>query len=391
MKRKWIVSVAVLLMFCMFISGFGVIYYRQCVDKGIQAKDNKSGTVTFIAVGDNLIHQELIEAGEKPDGSRDYTCLYTGTKDIIQKADVATINQETILGGDVAPLTGWPVFNSPHEIADALSKTGFDALTLASNHCMDVGVKGIDSELNYLKKNFPEMKRVGLFQSEEESKDIVYIEKNNIKIALLNYTYDPEFSNGIPLPDDRPWTITNLNQRKKIRRDIKKAKKNADVVIAFPHWGKEYNLTKTPYEEKCTKLFSNLGVDIVIGTHPHVIGPVEWVKNESTGKKMLVYYSLGNYVSFQDTATKKMLGGMAEFTLKKENGKVEIISPRLTPIVDYITLREGEKNRFDITSLPLKDYTEEMAKKHIKGKMAERKKFVNLYESVVDEEFRGEY
>ena len=350
--------------------------------------DDTSGTVTFVAVGDNLIHKELIASGKKKDGTRDYSGLYRYTKKYIQAADIASINQETILGGDVAPYTGFPVFNSPQEIGDAVADAGFDVMTLASNHCMDVGTKGIDSELNFLHKKHPEIKTVGLYKTKKESQKIVYIKKNNIKIALLNYTYDPEFSNGIPLPKNRPWTITNLNQRSKIKSDVKEAKKHADIVIAFPHWGKEYNMTKTPYEEKCTKMFSDYGVDIVIGTHPHVIGPVEWVKNKKTGKKMLVYYSLGNYVSFQDTSTPKMLEGMATFTLKKVKGKVTIQKPKLVPMVNYITRKNGKKGKFDIYAYMLKDYTNEMAKAHLQPELAQRKKFVKLYKRTVSKQFR---
>ena len=347
--------------------------------------------VSFVAVGDNLIHQELIESGEKSDGTRDYSQLYANTKKYIEAADIASINQETILGGDIAPYSGFPRFNSPQEVADAVVDAGFDVMTLATNHVFDMGLEGVDAELNYLKKKHPQIKRVGLFQTEKENKTIVYIQKNGIKIALLNYTYRPEVSNGISIPEERPWVITHLNQRDLIKRDVKEAQKHADIVIAYPHWGKEYNMTITNYETTITNVFLDLGVDIVIGTHPHVISPVKWVKNKKTGKKMLVYYSLGNYVSFQDTSTPKMLEGMATFTLKKENGKVKILNPKLVPMVNYITRREGEERRFNISAYLLKDYTEEMAKQHLQPELAEKKKLVKLFEDTIDKEFRGAY
>ena len=347
--------------------------------------------VSFVAVGDNLIHQELIDSGVQPDGVRDYRAFYKNTKMYIQSADIASINQETILGGDVAPLSGFPKFNSPQEIADAVSDTGFDIMTLATNHCMDVGIEGVTSALNFLKTKHPEMKILGLYQSEEENRTITYIEKNSIKIAVLNYTYRPETSQNPARPESNPWLFTNLNERERIERDVNEARKNADIIIAYPHWGQEYNMTVTSYMKKCTNMFSELGVDIVIGTHPHVIAPVEWVTNKQTGKKMLVYYSLGNYVSFQDTSTPKMLEGMAQFTLKKKDGKVTIVNPKFMPMVNYLTRREGEERLFDITVYPLKDYTEEMAKKHLQPELAERQKFVKLFEETVSEEFRGEY
>ncbi len=368
-------------------------YYSKWSDaKSTQTK--KSDTVyelSFVAVGDNLIHQELIDSGVQPDGTRDYRAFYKNTKKYIQSSDIASINQETILGGDVAPLSGFPRFNSPQEIADAVSDTGFDIMTLATNHCMDVGIEGVTSALNFLKTNHPELKILGLYQSEEENKTITYIEKNSIKIAVLNYTYRPETSQNPARPESNPWLFTNLNERDRIERDVNEARKNADIIIAYPHWGQEYNMTVTSYMKKCTNMFSELGVDIVIGTHPHVIAPVEWVTNKQTGKKMLVYYSLGNYVSFQDTSTPKMLEGMAQFTLKKKDGKVTIVNPKFMPMVNYLTRREGEERLFDITVYPLKDYTEEMAKKHLQPELAERQKFVKLFEETVSEEFRGEY
>ena len=360
--------------------------------KVVWTRTGKINEVDFVAVGDNLIHIELIESGEKSDGTRDYHHFYKKTKKYIQAADVASINQETVLGGEkVAPLSGFPRFNSPQEIGDAIADTGFDVVTLATNHCMDVGTQGVDSELNYFKTKHPELKILGLYQSKKENQTITYIKKNNIKIALLNYTYRPETSQNFPRPEDRPYLFTNLNEKDRIRRDVKIAKKNADIVIAYPHWGQEYNNTVTGYMQKCCKMFSDLGVDIVIGTHPHVICPVEWVKNKRTGKKMLVYYSLGNYVSFQDTSTPKMLEGMATFTLKKKNGKVTIHNPKLMPMVNYITRKKENPHRFNIEAVALKEYTDEMAKKHLQPELGKRENFVKLYKQVVDKEFRTSY
>ncbi len=353
--------------------------------------DEQTTYVKFVAVGDNLIHKELIASGEKSDGTRDYHSFYSKTKKYIQKADIASINQETILGGDVAPYSGFPKFNSPQEVGDAVADTGFDIMTLATNHYYDAGMKGITSALTFMQTKHPEVKTVGLYKTKSESKKITYITKNNIKIAVLNYCYRPETSQNPARPSSKPWLFTNLNEQAKIKSDVITAKKNADIVIAYPHWGKEYNMTVTSYMEKCTKMFSDLGVDIVIGTHPHVIAPVKWVKNSKTGKKMLVYYSLGNYVSFQDTTTPKMLEGMAQFTLKKEDGEVKILNPKMMPMVNYITRKTSNSQKFNISAVPLKDYTDEMAKKHLQPELAERKKLVKLFEKTVSKSFRGEY
>ena len=250
--------------------------------------------VTLVAVGDNLIHNTLIAAGEQEDGSLDYTSLYANIKPEIEKADIAVIDQETILGGSSFEYTGYPLFNSPWEIGDAAIDAGFDIFNCATNHTMDMGWAGIEKELEYFsgKEN---VVALGINADERDYNSITYYEKNSITFALLNYTFG---TNGIPLPEDKPWCV-NLLDKDKVTADIKEARENADVVIVFPHWGTENSHDVSDYQKEYTQLFSDLGVDIVIGCHPHVLQPVEWVTNESTGKIMIVYYSLGNFISHQ--------------------------------------------------------------------------------------------
>lgn len=334
--------------------------------------------VTLVAVGDNLIHNTLITAGEQEDGSLDYTSLYANIKPDIEKADIAVIDQETILGGDSFEYTGYPLFNSPWEIGDAAIDAGFDIFNCATNHTMDMGWAGIEKELEYfsVKEN---VVALGINADEREYNTITYYEKNSITFALLNYTFG---TNGISLPEDKPWCV-NLLDEEKVTADIKEAREHADVVIVFPHWGTENSHEVSDYQREYTQLFSDLGVDIVIGCHPHVLQPVEWVTNETTGKKMIVYYSLGNFISHQ-IELDQLCGGMAQLTIEKHGDDIEISSAKLVPIVCHYNRGDNDKFEFDVYKLS--DYTDDLAATHSQsGGTVEY--YTDLVNDVIDEEF----
>lgn len=334
--------------------------------------------VTLLATGDNLIHNTLITAGEQDDGSLDYNSLYANIKPEIEKFDIAVIDQETILGGNEFPYSGYPMFNSPWEIGEAAINAGFDIFNCATNHTMDMGYAGIEKEIEFF-SNHSEVVKLGVNNSEDSYNKITYYEKNGITFALFNYTYG---TNGIPLPADKPWCV-NLMEKEKITKDITEARENADFVIVFPHWGTEYSFDVSDYQKEYTKLFSDLGVDLVIGCHPHVIEPVEWVTNESTGKKMLVYYSLGNFISHQ-IDLENLLGGMAEVTIEKINGVTEITFAEFVPVVCHYN--RGENDKFSFNVYKLGDYNNDLAATHSQqGGTVEY--YTELVNKVVSEEF----
>lgn len=335
-----------------------------------------NSSVTIFAVGDNLIHNTLISSGEKSDGTRDYTGLYANMKEEISQADIAVIDQETILGGDSFELTGYPVFNSPWEIGEAAIDAGFDVFNCATNHTMDKGWDGIAKELEFF-DNHKSVVALGI--NHDENKQITYYEKNDIKFAMLNYTYG---TNGIPLPQDKPWCV-NLLEKEAVANDIKQARANADVVIVFPHWGTEYSFGISQEQEEYTKMFSELGVDIVIGCHPHVIEPVKWVTNEQTGHKMIIYYSLGNFISHQ-IDPENLLGGIAKLTVEKHGDDITISSAKFVPIVTHY--KRGASGKFEFNVYKLTDYTDELGYSHSQNGITKSNlsKFVN---DVIEEEF----
>ena len=342
-----------------------------------QQTTNTVSSVSLVAVGDNLIHNTLISAGEQEDGSLNYTSFYENIKNDISSADVAVINQETILGGSEFEYTGYPTFNSPWEIGTAAIDAGFDIFTCATNHSLDKGYSGIEQECAFFDQH-TEVVHVGTNDSEEEYNSIVYYEKNGIRFAILNYTYG---TYGIPIPESRLWCV-NMMDEEKITSDVTAARQNADVVIVFPHWGTENSTSVSDYQREYVKLFSDLGVDIVIGTHPHVLQPVEWVENETTGKKMLVYYSLGNFISHQ-TSLNQLCGGMARINIEKRNDEITITSATLTPVVCWYRNTGGQ---YDFSVYKLSDYTEELGSSHAQSG-ATPEYFKEYATDIVPEEF----
>lgn len=312
--------------------------------------------ITLVMVGDMLMHTPVTESGLQEDGSYDYSHLFTYTKDLIEEADLALVNQEVILGGTQLGLSGYPSFNAPYELGDALVETGFDVVLHATNHTLDKGVKGVENCLDFWEEEHPEIAVLGIQRSAEERDEIYVYEQEGIRIAILNYTYG---TNGIPVPEDMPWLIDMLDEEQ-IAQDIARAKEEADFVIVCPHWGTEYVHEASKSQKSWARFFLECGADLCIGTHPHVIEPVEWLEGEN-GDKMLVYYSLGNYVNSTsgqgEGVADRMLGAMATVTIAKDDqGEVYVKEYGTEPLVTYVSADERE-----ISTYPLELFTGEMA------------------------------
>lgn len=321
------------------------------VDKGEMLSE-----LTLIAVGDNLIHQQVIKSGKQKDGTYEYKHLYDKVRAVVKEADVAIINQETILSNDTLGYSGYPLFGSPTEIADAAIDAGFNVFLHATNHTMDKKYAGVEHTLSYWSKQ-KEITVAGINPSGKMPDRIAYIKRNGIKLAILNYTYG---LNGLPLPKDKPYLVNLLNDEEQIREDIALAKKNSDFIIVCPHWGVEYQQKPCKEQKEWVDFFVEEGVDLVLGAHPHVLQPVEWVMSKDGTHKMLVYYSLGNFISGQDTVS-RMLGGMAKVTLVKENKKVVIKEKELLPVVTHF---QWNTKPVVHTTYLLREYTDELARVH---------------------------
>ncbi len=300
------------------------------------------------------MHEPVLNAGRQPDGSLNYDILFDGLKDEIESADIAIVNQETILGGEELKYTGYPSFNSPYEVGDAEVRAGFDVILQGSNHALDRSAKGIFNCLGFWREKHPETEVLGIHDDADDQGKICVVEKNRIRVSILNYTYG---TNGIQMPAGMGYLVDYLSENR-VRSDIRKAKEISDLVVVCPHWGTEYKLGISEYQEKWTDIFLSEGVDLVIGTHPHVIEPVMW-KTDESGHKMLVYYSLGNFVNSTsgtgEGVMNRMVGGIAGVLIKKgPEGKTYVAGYDVIPVVCH--LEEGSVKAYHI-----KDYDEKLA------------------------------
>lgn len=306
--------------------------------------------ITLMMVGDMLIHASVWNTGRQPDGSYNYDHFFANLTDEFAKSDIAIVNQETILGGTELGIEDFPTFNSPQEIGGAEAKAGVDVALSATNHALDQGFDGIKIDLAYWREKHPEVVVTGLADSQEAADAILMIEREGIKVALLNYT---QHTNSIPLPDDAPWCVKKLHSSD-IPGDVKRAREDgADFVIAFPHWGTEYAYAPDDDQLKYAQMFLDAGVDAIIGTHPHVLEGVE-VKDGADGKKVPVFWSLGIFVSGM-VEIPCILGGMAKLTLEKTEDSCKVTDYSLTPLVTH---RAPDPS---MSVYKLSEYTEELA------------------------------
>ena len=315
-------------------------------------------TVTISMVGDVLLHEKVADSGKMADGSYNYDHMFANVRDHIEKADIALVNQEVILGGRELGLSGYPNFNGAFEVGDSLVTAGFDIILHATNHTLDKRRVAVENCMNFWKTSHPEIEYLGIHESAEDRDNIYVREENGMKIAFLNYTYG---TNGMPIPSDAPY-IVDLLSEDRLRRDIAKAEEIADFTVVLPHWGTEYILTPDNNQRYWANIMFQCGADLVIGTHPHVIEPIEMMTDGD--HSMLVYYSIGNFINSTAQSgsgiANRMVGGIADVTLSKDNsGAVYISDYGVTPIVTHVLTGSGR-----ITTYKLSDYTTEFAREN---------------------------
>ena len=314
----------------------------------------------IVMVGDVLLHTPVEQSCRQADGSYDYDTLFDHTSDVISEADLALVNQEVIIGGAELGISGYPCFNADFSLCDSLVNAGFDIICHATNHAMDKGRAGLVNCARHWREQYPQITVLGIHDRADASTsngaEPVIMELPDMRIAVLNYTYG---TNGIALPKDMPYAVDLLNEEQ-VAADIQRAEELADFTIVCPHWGTEYQLTPDASQKKWTQIFVENGADLVLGTHPHVIEPIQWVTDEESGNEMLVYYSLGNFVNWTSGTGKgvanRMVGGMAEVTIGRNAfGEAEIKEYGVSPLVSHVTSGTG-----GVTTYFLEDYSEKL-------------------------------
>ena len=315
----------------------GIIIYKfgnknNNVKEDIKEEVKENDKISLIMVGDNLIHDKIYKEARKNANYNgyDFKPMYENIKKIVSNYDIGYYNQETILGGSDIGVSSYPSFNSPYEVGNDMIDAGFNLVSLATNHTLDRGEKAVLSSRNYW-NNKSNVLAVGSYSSAEERNEVHILKKNNITYTMLNYTYG---TNGIKVPSGKEYLVNvwptdtdNINNpdvdtkyqeyKNTVKEDIDRVRDKVDVLIVAMHWGVEYTHEPTRYEKDMAQFLSDNGVDVIIGTHPHVIQPVTYINDT------LVIYSLGNLISAQyqnqDTCTnyKCMVGAMTGFKIIK--------------------------------------------------------------------------
>lgn len=362
--------------------------------------------IHVMMVGDDLLHMGLVNQGIQADGSRNYDFLFKDILEFVDAADIAIINQESPIGGNDRGFSGYPAFNSPTEAADAIAKAGFDVVLTATNHTYDQGLSGLIYFHDYFYK-YPQISVVGTHSSltedsrtshrgsywlekygvspndrprfddlELEPEDqvntsaFVIREVNGVKIAILNYTYSHNWAtwaNGLDGylnrlcaydPATRELDFDTINPE--VLEDIKLAREVCDIVIVCPHWGYEYSFEPCAYQKDFARQMIDAGADVIIGAHPHIVEPVEYITTEN-GNSGLCYYSLGNFIHCQ-VPNYTSFEGMAWVTIHvdKDGAKVDLDNSGALPMVEYQTWSP----LYIQGVYPLEDFTAEMAANH---------------------------
>ena len=320
----------------------------------------KPTSAKLVAVGDNLMHRSCTLSAKNADGTYDFTKHFANMADIFKAADLAVISQDTVLGGIElgATSTETGIFNTAVELADGMADAGINVVLAANNHIMDEGSAGLNTMMSYFSTKYPNITLLGVNNSREAKDEPVYVETNNIKIAMINYSYG---SNQTADLDASPYLLNQYDEDW-LSDILKQAREEADFIIAFPFWGEQNSMDYTQEQERQAQFLADNGVDLIIGSYPHVVEPVKWITAEN-GDRTLVYYSLGNFQSIQNTV-ENMLGGQANVTISKEEDGTHISDYSLDFVVTHYEQRESSEYYDIVTTYPLADYTNDLAARH---------------------------
>ena len=336
--------------------------------------------VSFVAVGDNLIHTPIYnQARTRTSNGYDFSYAYEHFADRIAAPDVAILNQEVVISTE-HNVSSYPQFNSPVELGDEMLKIGFDVFNIATNHSIDCGEKGLISHINFWKER--NAVTCGAYLNREDYSNIPMHEVNGVRIAYVGFT---QHTNGLSLPEDSEVMLIQAKDETLLQTRIMDAKEVADIVIVNAHWGNEYTHEPTNDQRLLAEKLAIWGADVIIGTHPHVIQPVEYI-DRPDGGRTLVAYSLGNFISAQNRGP-RMLGGALNFdlVLNNTNGSVAIENVKFSGVVTHYGY-----NYSNLRIYPLESYTEELASKH--GVISHTSDFsldylYDIINSVIDKQF----
>lgn len=330
-----------------------------------EKKDTKKEmSASLIMVGDALIHSSIYMDAKTSTGSYDFRPMLEKIKPIVSKYDLKYYNQETVLGGVELGLSNYPRFNSPYEVGNAFIDAGFNLVSLATNHTMDKGEQGVLNSLSYWSKQ-PSVLTAGSYTSFEDRDKKVIKEINGIKYAFFSYT---TWTNGLDTPTGKEY-LNNVYNEELAKNDIERVKDEVDIIIVAMHWGTEYSKGISDSQVEIANYLSSLGVDIIIGSHPHVVEPIEFI-----GKTMVIY-SLGNFISDQvgvERLTGLMVSVNIHKTVEKDNTTISLENPEAELIYTYSAAYPRKRN---FLVYPYSELNDDILKGY--------KEYYNTYKNVV--------
>lgn len=313
LKRR-IMQISVLLASGILISALPAFQFSS---PAVNKPTEVTHEITLVFAGDIMQHMPQVDAAWDASQSKySYDSCFMFITPFVSNADIAIANLETTLAGK--PYSGYPAFSSPDELVQGILKAGFDIAGTANNHCCDRGRKGIERTVSVL--DSLGLMHMGTYHDARSynQQNPVIITTRGFRLAFLNYTYG---TNGIPVPENN---VVSLIENERMLRDLKAASDSVvDKVIVFIHWGDEYQRQPNAFQKETASFLFNHGADIIIGSHPHVLQPMEWHTADSVNKERLVVWSLGNFVSNQRKQYTDG-GAMVSVTLQKTAGKSSI-------------------------------------------------------------------
>lgn len=374
-----------------------------------QSKDNSKeeysikkdpNKIRITAVGDIILHEtQLISHYDTSTKSYDFKDNFEYVKPYIEEADLAIANLETTLAGSKEKYSGFPIFNSPDEILDALKFSGFDVLSAANNHIMDKGTPGLIRTAEVVKS-----KGFDLMGIRENTKVPTYVikEVKGIKFGFSNYVFETDkkgssrtlnsikiSNNALELFDRFNYSELEVNYKEMEKRINEMKSKGAEVIVFSMHWGNEYERKPNEYQKKISKKLADLGVDIIIGGHPHVIQPMEYISSNVSKKNTLVLYSLGNFLSNQRREiinNKYPEDGIIvniDFVKDKDSNKVQLDNVSYVPT--WVYRKPIDNTKFTYKIVPLNEVKEDnnipIDEENIKKAEDSYKETINLFES----------
>lgn len=315
--------------------------------------------ISFVAAGDNLIHNTIYEQAAARAGGNgyDFSYAYQEVAPYVTGKDIAFINQETPLACAINAPSNYPMFNTPTESVQALRDVGFNVFNLASNHTYDQGASGMEATIDAM-ATISDALAVGAYRNEE---DLHVVRKLNIKGVDVAFVGITEMTNGISLPSDSPLELILCSETEQAQTAISEAKAAADVVVVSVHWGQENVTEPNEFQRSFGQQLADWGADLIIGHHPHALQPIEIL--DAGGRQVPVIYSLGNFISAMSN-TVNHVGGLLGCTIAvdKASGQVSIHDIEFIPTICYFG--GGYTN---IRVVPLSSYTAEMSSSHGKG------------------------